>query len=957
MKKSKVTILSICALLSLCALVSCNNDKPSGSTSNSISNSISTSTKDENNKYKVTYTQNTDYTISGLESEGYKVGDKVTFIINVTDSSKSVAKVVVNNQELEAVSGAYSFTMPEKDVVIAVTLSDIKVTSIKLNKNEVKLNLDDHKEEKLEVSFMPSGAKGEVIWDSSDASVVSVEDGKLKALKAGSATITAKLLSDFSIKETCLVTVESNYVDYSFNGIDASVTSGTKNLREDIVGFEGEDALVTINYVINAERESDFEMGINVSANTRAFKLTDVFTITLNNEKVSSNAYTKVGNCWGDYSEITVGTYHLNKGDNTITISYDKSLTDWQTFNFKSLELHAPQTLVFKNKEEPVRMTSITLDQKELSTEFEVDKTIKLTAAVAPLEASNKFIKWESSDNGIATVDKEGTVTIKGIGKATITATCEYNTEIKDTCEITVTTKQNVYAFDAIDDKVLVDAGEKNEEQNCVGVSSNYSAHIVYTFNSDKAGTINLSAIVSSHDVARKFTDVYAMKINGVTQNSEGIIPVGAMWTGYTSVALGSFEVVEGTNTIEFTYLQQALTWQSYNFRSIGITSYNVVTLLETPRPAEKHTLTILASDPNVATNGNHDAEGAIGAIGYDTVRIVSKFNADKAGKATLKATLSASPDGRAISSIYNMTVNGVSVTPQGNFSVGNQWGSYIEYNLGEIDVIEGENVIEFSYEWAVSQGWTYNYKGISLESESTLTLVNANQNIESITLNNSEATMKVGDELQLSATIAPDTVLNKNVTWESSDETLATVDKNGLVKAIKNGTVEITATSKVDNTKKATCVITIAGATQTYTFNAADDKTLVDQGNKSQKENNVGTASDGTYNAHIVYKFNSDKAGTIKLSSTVSCHNTARNFLDVYEIKINGTVISSSAVIPVGEMWTQYVQLLLGEFNFVKGENTIEVTYKQQALGWQTYNFRDIQIVSECGIELVDAN
>ena len=55
MKKSKVTILSICALLSLCALVSCNNDEPSRSTSNSISNSISTSTKDENHKYKVTY--------------------------------------------------------------------------------------------------------------------------------------------------------------------------------------------------------------------------------------------------------------------------------------------------------------------------------------------------------------------------------------------------------------------------------------------------------------------------------------------------------------------------------------------------------------------------------------------------------------------------------------------------------------------------------------------------------------------------------------------------------------------------------------------------------------------------------------------------------------------------------------------------------------------------------------
>lgn len=146
------------------------------------------------------------------------------------------------------------------------------------------------------------------------------------------------------------------------------------------------------------------------------------------------------------------------------------------------------------------------------------------------------------------------------------------------------------------------------------------------------------------------------------------------MWNGYTNIALGSFDVVEGTNTIEFTYLQQALTWQSYNFRSIGITSYNDITLMETPKPVEKHALTILANNENVATNGSLDAEGAIGAIGFDTVRIVNKFNSDKAGKAILKATLSSSPDGRAISSIYNMTVNGVSITPQGNFSIGNQW-------------------------------------------------------------------------------------------------------------------------------------------------------------------------------------------------------------------------------------------------------------------------------------------
>lgn len=950
MKKSKVTILSICALLSLCGLVSCNNDTQSGTSNNT------SSSQNINNKYKVTYTQNNEYTINGLKEE-YEVGEKVTFVINVTDSSKSISKVEANNQELTLDSGSYSFIMPEKDVIIKVTLTDIKVTEISLNKKELNLNLDDHKEEKLKVIFTPSNANGEIIWDSSDASVVSVENGNLKALKAGTVTITAKLLSDFKIKDTCVVTVESNYENYSFNAIDANVTSGFKNLREDIVGFEGEDTLVNINYNINAERESDFEMGINISANTRSFKLTDVFNITLNDEKLVSTAYTKVGTCWSDYSEITVGTYHLKKGDNIINISYDKSLTDWQTFNFKSLELHAPQLLTFKNKEEPARITSLNLDKKELSTEFEIDKVIKLNANVLPLEASTKFIKWESSDNSIATVDKEGNVTIKGIGKVTITATCEYNLEIKDSCEITVTTKQNVYAFNACDDNVLVDEGQKNAEQNCVGVSTNYNAHIVYTFSSSKAGKINLSAIVSSHNDARKFTDVYALKINGVIQNSEGIIPVGEMWNGYTNIALGSFDVVEGTNTIEFTYLQQALTWQSYNFRSIGITSYNDITLMETPKPVEKHALTILANNENVATNGSLDAEGAIGAIGFDTVRIVNKFNSDKAGKAILKATLSSSPDGRAISSIYNMTVNGVSITPQGNFSIGNQWGSYLEYTLGEIDIIKGENIIEFSYEWAVSQGWTYNYKGINLESEATLTLINANQNIDNITLNKTEQTLKVGDELQLSVTISPETVLNKHVTWSSNNENIATVDKNGLVKALNNGTVEITATSKIDETKKATCIITVAGENKTYTFNGADDKTLVNQGTKNTKENCVGTSSDGTYNVHILYKFNSNKAGTIKLSSTVSRHNEARNYLDVYEIKINGEVISSSAVIPVGTMWEQYVELLLGEYNFVEGENTIEVTYKQQALGWQTYNFRDIKIVSECNIEFINAN
>lgn len=660
MKKSKVSIYSVCALLTLCTLASCGSDGKG--TSNSVTSSESS-----------------------------------------TASSKVTESSSTSNTSSEAPS----------------------VTGISLNKEEMTLNLDDHQEETLTVSFAPTGTTGDIVWDSSDPTVASVENGKVKALKAGSTTVTAKLLSNLSIKATCAVTVESNYVDYEFKAIDAEVTSGSKNLKENIVGFVGEDSSVNITYVIEAEKASNFDLGINISSNTQSYKLTDVFTIKLNNEKLTSNAYTKIGNCWGDYSEISVGSYQLNQGENTINIVFDKTITDWQTFNFSALELHAPQTLTFKNKKEPVRMTSLTLNKHEESVEFEANKTIALTATVLPANAIAD-IAWTSSNAAVAAVDSKGVVTIKGTGNATITATCNYDTTIKDSYVITVTTKQNVYTFNAADDKVKADKGTKNAKENCIGVDSTYNAQFTYTFNSDKAGEISLSAVVSGHNVARKFTDVYAMNINGVSKASDGIIPVGEMWTGYTTIALGTFSFAKGINTIEFTYLQSALTWQSYNFRSISITTYNTITL---ENPVEKQTLTVLANDTNVATNGSLDSEGAIGAKANDILTITNKINSSKAAKATLKAMLSASNDGRAISSIYGLTVNGVSVTPSGNFAVGAQWTSYSEYTLGQIDLVEGTNTIVFTYDYNSSGGgWTYNYKSMTLESEATLTLLNANQ-------------------------------------------------------------------------------------------------------------------------------------------------------------------------------------------------------------------------------------
>lgn len=67
--------------------------------------------------------------------------------------------------------------------------------------------------------------------------------------------------------------------------------------------------------------------------------------------------------------------------------------------------------------------------------------------------------------------------------------------------------------------------------------------------------------------------------------------------------------------------------------------------------------------------------------------------------------------------------------------------------------------------------------------------------------------TMKVGEKLQLNATVLPEEVESK-LSWSSGNKKIATVSKTGLVKAKKKGTVTITV--KTANKKKAKITIKV---------------------------------------------------------------------------------------------------------------------------------------------------
>lgn len=84
---------------------------------------------------------------------------------------------------------------------------------------------------------------------------------------------------------------------------------------------------------------------------------------------------------------------------------------------------------------------------------------------------------------------------------------------------------------------------------------------------------------------------------------------------------------------------------------------------------------------------------------------------------------------------------------------------------------------------------------------------------VTGVSLDTTDKTLAVNETLILSATVKPANADNKDVRWSSSDATVASVDQDGKVKALKAGTCTITVTTD-DGNFTATCKITVTTAT-----------------------------------------------------------------------------------------------------------------------------------------------
>ena len=255
-----------------------------------------------------------------------------------------------------------------------ITVVEEKVTEIKLSPPEIIIKPGEN--EQIEASITPSNATNKKInWSSSDESIVKVDNnGKITAIKGGIATITASS-EDGGASKGCLVTVVQSATGIKIEPSKVELEIGeTKDLK----------AIVTPDNVSNKDVE---------------WSCTNISIATVDeNGKVTAR--------------------HLG------TVKIVAKTKDGSN---KTAECEV--TIVQKAKSLALNATNIKLN---------VDKTYKLVATVKPTNTSNQNISWSSSDKSIATVDANGKVTAKGVGTATITAKTNDGSNLSATCKVTV---------------------------------------------------------------------------------------------------------------------------------------------------------------------------------------------------------------------------------------------------------------------------------------------------------------------------------------------------------------------------------------------------------------------------------------------------------------------------------------------------------------------------------------
>ena len=372
----------------------------------------------------------------------------------VTWSTSDASVATIINGVVTAVKvGTATITVKagDKTATCSVTVVATDVTSVNLDKTSVSLKAGETVT--LTATVNPDDATDKTVtWSTSDASVATVTNGVVTAVKVGTATITAKAGDKTA---TCSVTVVATEVtSVTLDKTSASLKAGeTVTLTATVNPDDATDKTVTwstsdasvatvTNGVVTAVKVGTATItaksGDKTATCTVTVVATDVTSVTLDKTSVSLKA--------GETVTLTATVNPDDATDKTVTWSTSDASVATIINGVVTAVKVGTATITVKAGDKTATcsvtvvatdVTSVNLDKTSVS--LKAGETVTLTATVNPDDATDKTVTWSTSDASVATVTN-GVVTAVKVGTATITAKAGDKTA---TCSITVTATGN----------------------------------------------------------------------------------------------------------------------------------------------------------------------------------------------------------------------------------------------------------------------------------------------------------------------------------------------------------------------------------------------------------------------------------------------------------------------------------------------------------------------------------
>ena len=647
-----------------------------------------------------------------------------------------------------------------------------------------------------------------IVWSSSNNSVVKVDGGKVTALGVGDAVIDVKV---GNIKKQIEVSVSENYIlpsslEVSVDNVDLIVGE-----RLEISSYVLPDYATdkSLNWFSDNDYVASVSNGVVVgkSEGRAIISATTINGITKNIivnvkqkvipvESVSFSSTNMEMNV-GDVKKINYTISPSNATDKSVKLNYDKNYVSIDAEgNVKALKAGSTKIDVVTNnnksaslnlniKSVVVKISGIKLNANNL--EIIKGNSVNLVASVSPSNTTERNVLWKSDNIKVATVDSNGKVVAVGLGRATITVTSSANSNIEATCIIDVKEKESGI------EKIVLSANELSLE---VGKTSNL------TVRDNSNNVLDKNIVWSSKD-----TKVATVDGNG---------KVTAMNPGTTVVTATYSNNISSSCTVTVNKKQVAVTKITLNTSKIILENGGNALLKASvsPNDATNKEVKWFSSTPSVVTvddKGNIKAVGVgnaiitVSSISNPSVVANCNISVKAKGVAVTGLTISTSSKSLYIGDSINLSVI---VSPS---NATNRVVSWTSSNTKVASVSSSGRVVAKSVGSAI----------ITVKSNSnptkvvtcTITVKQKVIKVKKLSLKKSSLSLLNGKSSNISYSISPNNATSKAVKWKSSDTSVIKVDSNGKIKAVGLGKAYVSVISKQSSSIKDKCLITVESA------------------------------------------------------------------------------------------------------------------------------------------------